>query len=215
MSPIVKICGLSTPETLEAALAAGADMLGFVFFPPSPRHLSLETARALAARVAGRARKVALTVDAEDAALDAIMAALDPDLTQLHGSESPARVAAIGARFARPTIKAIGISTADDLDAVRAYAGVADRVLLDARPPRDATRPGGNARAFDWSLLAGARLPDGWILSGGLDPDNVRRAIETTGAPAVDVSSGVETAPGVKSPELIRRFVAAARAAGR
>ncbi len=213
MQLLVKICGLSTSPTLDAALEAGADMVGFVFFPPSPRHLSLDTARALAARVAGRAKIVALTVDADDATLAAILPALGPDILQLHGHEPPERAADIRARFGRPVMKAIGVSTAADLAPIQRYTGAVDRILLDAKPPRDATRPGGNARAFDWSVLADARISLPWMLSGGLNPANVAEAIGATGAPGVDVSSGVETAPGVKNAGLIQAFVANARAA--
>jgi len=213
MSLIVKICGLSRADTVEAALEAGADMLGFVFFPPSPRHLQLAAARELGARVAGRAAIVALTVDADDATLADVVAALSPDWLQLHGSETPERSAAVRARFGLPVMKAIGVSTAGDLAAISRYAGAVDRVLLDAKPPKEATRPGGNARAFDWTLLSGVPLPSGWMLSGGLDPANVADAIRLTGAPGVDVSSGVERSPGVKDAALIRDFVARARAA--
>ncbi len=212
MSLIIKICGLSTPDAVDAALIAGADMLGFVFFPPSPRHIGLDRARDLGARVGARAQKVALTVDADDATLDGIIASLAPDLLQLHGSETPERVAELRQRYGLPVMKAIGVSTAADLAGMDRYVGAADRLLLDAKPPRDATRPGGNARAFDWSLLAGAQIPLPWMLSGGLDPANVAEAIRLTGAPGVDVSSGVESAPGVKDTALIRAFVANARA---
>jgi phosphoribosylanthranilate isomerase len=212
LSFTVKICGLSTPETLDAALNAGADMVGFVFFPPSPRHLSLARAHELGARVRG-AGKVALTVDADDALLAAVIDALSPDLLQLHGRETPGRVADIRRRFGIPVMKAIGVSSAADLDSVAAYAAVADRILFDAKPPRDSAIPGGNGLAFDWRLIAGVRLDRPWMLSGGLGPDNVAEAIATAHAPGVDVSSGVETAPGVKDPALIASFIARARAA--
>jgi phosphoribosylanthranilate isomerase len=213
VSLIVKICGLSTPEALDAALDAGADMVGFVFFEASPRHVGFEKARALGKRVGGRARKVALTVDADDTLLDAIVDALEPDLLQLHGKEPPARVAAVKKRFGLQAMKAIAVATKDDLGAVSAYTTVADRLLFDARAPREATRPGGLGRSFDWALLKDfdAGLP--FMLSGGLDAGNVADALLITCAPGVDVSSGVESAPGVKDVEKIRVFVRAARLA--
>ena len=213
MALLVKICGLSTEETLDAALHAGADRVGFVFFPPSPRHLGLDRAAALAARARGRAAIVALTVDAPDAALDEIVAALAPDLLQLHGRETPARTADVGTRFGRPVIKALGVSNASEVAGAAAYAGAADEVLFDAKPPKGAVLPGGNGVSFDWRLLAALDLPVPFMLSGGLGPRNVGEALRVTRAPAVDVSSGVETAPGVKSPELIAAFVRAARGA--
>lgn len=209
----IKICGLKTAATLEAALEAGADLVGFVHFPKSPRHVSLEEAPALAAQVRGRALKVALTVDADDATLAAVIAALDPDILQLHGRESVERVAAIRALFGRPVMKALPVSRRKDLATVPAFAAVADRLLFDAKPAPDDLLPGGNGRPFDWTLLAGLDVPRPVMLSGGLDPDNVARAIAVTGVDGVDVSSGVEDAPGVKSPEKIRAFVAAARSA--
>jgi phosphoribosylanthranilate isomerase len=213
MSLTVKICGLSTEETLDAALAAGADMVGFVFFQRTPRFVSTEKAAALARRIHGRAKTVALTVDFDDATLDAIVTGLNPDWLQLHGHESVERAAAIRHRYGKRILKAIGIATAADLDATHPYAEVVDAFLLDAKPPKDATRPGGNARTFDWTILSGFRPPVPYLLSGGLNPTNVAEAISISGAPGVDVSSGVETAPGVKSPDLIRTFIANARAA--
>jgi phosphoribosylanthranilate isomerase len=213
MTLLVKICGLRTEDTLDVALEEGADLVGFVFFPPSPRHLCYDVARALGARVAGRAGKVALTVDADDAVLAAILEALDPDMLQLHGKEPPARVAAIKARFGRPVMKAIPVETRADLAAVAAYAGVADRLLFDARAPREATRPGGLGKPFDWHLLENLDPGVPFMLSGGLDPGNVAEALRVTRAPGVDVSSGVERAPGEKDPDKIRAFVRAARAA--
>jgi phosphoribosylanthranilate isomerase len=215
MSLIVKICGLSTPVALEAALDAGADMVGFVFFPPSPRHVAFETASALGRRVRGRAQKVALTVDADDALLTAIVAALEPDLLQLHGKEPPARVAAIRRNFGLPVMKAIAVAAKGDLGAVAAFADVADRMLFDGRPPREATRPGGLGKAFDWRLLEDLDPGVPFMLSGGLDAGNVSEALRITRAPAVDVSSGVERAPGEKDPDKIRAFVRAARDAVR
>jgi phosphoribosylanthranilate isomerase len=214
MSLLVKICGLSTPDTLDVALDAGADMVGFVFFPPSPRHIDdLDRARALGARVRGRAEKVALTVDADDATLAALVEALAPDLLQLHGRETPDRVRAVRTRFGLPVMKALPIERRDDLAAIEAYAGTADRILFDARAPREATRPGGLGRAFDWHLLQNLDRNLAFMLSGGLDAGNVAEALAITRAPAVDVSSGVERAPGEKDPDKIRAFIRAARAA--
>ena len=213
MDLIVKICGLATAEALDAAIEAGADMVGFVFFPPSPRHLGLAAAQALGRRVRGRAQKVALSVDADDALLDAVVEALQPDLLQLHGKETPARIAALKARFGRPVIKAIAIESGADLAAVAAYAGVADRLLFDARPPRAATRPGGLGKSFDWRLLENVDPGVPFLLSGGLDAANVGEALRITRAPGVDVSSGVERAPGQKDPDKIRSFIRAAREA--
>jgi phosphoribosylanthranilate isomerase len=213
MALTVKICGLRTEDTLDVALEAGADLVGFVFFPPSPRHLGYEAARALGARVAGRAGKVALTVDADDAVLAAIVAALKPDMLQLHGKEPPARVAALKQRFGLPVVKAIAVAARADLAAVAAYAPVADWLLFDARAPREATRPGGLGKPFDWRLLE--KLDPGvpFMLSGGLDAGNVAEALRVTRAGGVDVSSGVERAPGEKDPDKIRAFIRAARLA--
>ena len=213
MTPIVKICGLSTGLTLDAALDAGADTVGFVFFPKSPRHIDWETARALGRQARGRATIVALSVDAGDDTLRRIVDALAPDLMQLHGQESPARVNEIRELFSRPTMKAIGVATHGDLAAAEAYEGFADMLLIDAKPPKGAVLPGGNGRPFDWDLTSNFRSPLPWLLSGGLDPDNVVSAIARSGARGVDVSSGVESAPGVKEVAKIRAFVAAARRA--
>lgn len=213
MSLEIKICGLSTPETLDAALGAGADMVGMVFFAPSPRHVDLATATALAARARGRAVIVALTVDADDATLAAIVDTARPDMLQLHGKENPERVAAVRVRFGLPVMKAIGIATAADLARLSAYADVADRLLLDAKPPKDALLPGGNGVPFDWNLLAGLDLTRPFMLSGGLDPDNVGEAVRRVRPPGIDVSSGVERAPGIKDPARIAAFLRAARAA--
>jgi phosphoribosylanthranilate isomerase len=210
---LIKICGLSTPETLEAALAAGADMVGFVFFEKSPRHLSYEKAAELGALVKGRARKFALSVDADDARLDAIAASLKPDALQLHGHESPERVAAIRARYGVSICKVIGVSGAADLAAAPAYRAVADWLLLDTKPPKDALHPGGNGVSFDWTLLDGFDHSLPFMLSGGLDPANVAEAIRVSHPDGVDVSSGVEDRPGVKNPDKIRAFIEAARAA--
>jgi phosphoribosylanthranilate isomerase len=212
MSLLVKICGLSTAETLDVALGEGADAVGFVFFAPSPRHLSYEAARKLGARVKGQAEKVALTVDADDAIFAAIVESLHPDALQLHGKESPARVAAIKQRFALPVMKAIPIEVRADLAVIADYAGVADRLLFDARAPREATRPGGLGKPFDWRLLENLDPGVPFMLSGGLDAGNVAEALRVTRARAVDVSTGVERAPGEKDPDKIRAFVRAARA---
>lgn len=215
MSLIVKICGLSSPEALDIALEAGADMVGFVFFPPSPRNISLETARMLGKRVRERAQKVALTVDADDAMLEAVVEALQPDVLQLHGKELPGRVAALRQKFGRLVMKAIAVETKADFSAMEAYGGVADRLLFDARPPREATRPGGLGRAFEWQLLRNLEPGMPFMLSGGLNVGNVGEALRITRAPGVDVSSGVERAPGEKDLDMIRAFVRAAREAAR
>jgi len=211
MSVIVKICGLSTEETLDAALDAGAEMVGFVFFPKSPRFVAPARARELAERVRGRAEIVALTVNMSEPDLEAIVDAVRPDWLQLHGSETPDEVAAVQKRFGLGVLKAIGVSGAADLPAILAHAGIADRLLLDAKPPKGSALPGGNGLAFDWGVLDAldASLP--YMLSGGLDPDNVADALSRTRAIGVDVSSGVESAPGIKDPERIRAFLAAAR----
>jgi phosphoribosylanthranilate isomerase len=211
MTTKIKICGLSTRDTLEAALTACADYVGFVFFARSPRNLSLAQARELAGIVEGRAKKVALVVDADDTMLDAIIANLRPDMLQLHGCETPERVAAIRARTGLPVMKAIGVATADDVAHAAAWRYAANMILFDAKPPPDALVPGGNGRPFDWSLLRGVDPGLPWMLSGGLDAGNVGEALKMTRAPAVDVSSGVETAPGVKDAGLIRAFIEAAR----
>ena len=207
----VKICGLTTPEALDAALEVGADLVGFVFFPPSPRNLGLEAARMLGAQVGARAGKVALTVDATDDKLLAIVEALKPDMLQLHGKETPERVVQVRTRYGLPVVKALPVAERADLSPIREYAQVADRLLFDARPPKEATRPGGLGRRFDWTLLAGVNPGVPYMLSGGLDAGNVAEALRITRAPGVDVSSGVESAPGVKDPERIREFVRAAR----
>ena len=213
MSLIVKICGLSTPETLDAALAAGADMVGFVFFPPSPRHLDLASARSLGAQVRGRALKVALTVDADDTTLGNIVETLRPDLLQLHGKETVARMRDIKQVFGLPVMKAIGVETAADLTPLAGHAAVADRILFDARAPKEATRPGGLGQPFDWHLLENLDLKIPFMLSGGLTADNLADALRITRAGGVDVSSGVERARGVKDVEMIRAFIRAARTA--
>jgi phosphoribosylanthranilate isomerase len=212
MALTIKICGLRTPETLDVALESGADLVGFVFFPPSPRNLGLESSRRLGEQVHGRAGKVALTVDATDDTLREIVAALKPDMLQLHGKELPERVAVIRSRFGLPVMKALPIASRRDLSQIRLYAKVADRLIFDARAPKDATRPGGLGTPFDWTLLAGLNPEIPFMLSGGLNACNVAEAVAVTQAPGVDVSSGVERAPGVKDPDKIREFVRAARA---
>jgi len=212
MSLIVKICGLSTPLTLDAALSAGADMVGFVFFPASPRHVDLDTARLLGKQAKGRAIKVALSVDADDALLANSIDALQPQILQLHGSESVARIRDIKQKFGLPVMKAIAVSGKADLAALPGYAAVCDRILFDAKPPKDATRPGGLGEPFDWHLLEGLNLALPFMVSGGLDAGNVAEALRITRAGGVDISSGVESAPGIKDPDMIRDFIRAARA---
>ena len=209
-----KICGLRTAADVAAAADAGAAYVGFVFFAKSPRHLDIEIAAALAAEVPLGVCKVALTVDATDAELDAIVARVPLDMLQLHGKETPERVAEIKARFGLPVMKAIGIADAEDLSQIDRYAPVADQLLIDAKPPRNAELPGGNGLAFDWRLLAGRKYwQKPWMLAGGLTPENVAEAIRMTGARQVDVSSGVESAPGQKDAALIGSFTRAALAA--
>ena len=215
MSLQVKICGLKSPEPLEVALESGADLVGFVFFAPSPRHLGLEAARQLSAQVGRRAGKVALSVDANDETLHGIVDALKPDWLQLHGSETPERVAVVRSRFGIPVMKVLPIEQRDDLSPVRLYAKVADCLVFDARPAPDATRPGGLGKTFDWNLLNGVDPATDFMLSGGLDVSNVAEALAITNASGVDVSSGVERAPGQKDPDKIRAFIRAARAAER
>lgn len=209
----IKICGIKDLAAMDAALEAGADLVGLVFFPPSPRNVSLQAGAELAARARGKALVAALIVDAEDVFVRLLADKVGPDLLQLHGTETPERVAEVRKRFGIPVMKALPVAEAADLEALPAYAAVADRILFDARPPKDATRPGGHGRPFDWNLLARLERTKPIMLSGGLDPDNVAAAIETVRPDAVDVSSGVEQAPGVKDPEKIRAFVANARKA--
>lgn len=210
----VKICGLSTPETLDAALEAGADLVGFVRFPKSPRHVSLELGRKLSDQAKGRALRVVLLADADDEAIAQAVEAFDPDLLQLHGHESPERVSAIRARFGYPIMKAVGIAEASDLEAIASYAGGVEHLLLDAKPPRTPEAlPGGNGLSFDWRLLNGLDPSLSFMLSGGLNPDNVAEAVRLTRPKAVDVSSGVESGPGIKDPRKIEAFIKAARAA--
>lgn len=210
MSVRVKICGLTEPAGLAAAVAAEAAYVGFVFFPKSPRNLAIAAARDLALSVPPGVAKVALTVDAGDEALDAILREVPIDMLQLHGHESPARVADVRARHGLPVMKALGVAGAVDLPQIEAYAAVADQILVDAKPPKGADLPGGNGLAFDWRLIAGRRWPVPWMLAGGLTPGNVAEAIRLTGARQVDVSSGVESAPGVKDPAKVAAFCGAA-----
>ena len=209
----IKICGLRTPQDVAAAVACGADDIGLVFFEKSPRHLSLDDAAALALAVPLGVRKVALTVDATDDDLDALLARVPVDLLQLHGHETPDRVAYIRARTGVPVMKAVGIADSDDLDQLDAYMAVAEEVLVEAKPPKTGDLPGGNGLSFDWRLLDGRRWSVPWMLAGGLRPSNVAEAIRLTGAPQVDVSSGVERNPGEKDPDMIRDFCAAVRGA--
>ncbi len=211
----VKICGLTSAEQVHTAVAAGADYVGFVFFPRSPRALSIRAARAAALAAPPGVAKVALTVDAEDALLDAILAEVPIDILQLHGAETPARVQAVKAQSGLAVMKAVGLAEAADLAELDRQMRVADQVLVDAKPPRGAARPGGNAVAFDWRLIAGRRWPVPWLLAGGLTPENVAEAIRLTGARQVDVSSGVEDAPGHKDPARITAFIKAAHRATR
>jgi phosphoribosylanthranilate isomerase len=207
----VKICGLTTAETMAAALDAGADLVGLVFFERSPRHVTLVQARDLAEHARGRAEIVALVVDADDATLHAINMAVAPDLLQVHGKETPERVATIKTLCGKPVMKAISVETADDAAAALTFQGIADLILFDAKAPKGARLPGGNGVAFDWRALDAVKSQVPWMLSGGLTPDNVSLAIRLTGATAVDVSSGVESTPGVKDIGKIRQFIHAAR----
>lgn len=206
----VKICGLTRPQDVSAAVDTGASYLGFVFYPRSPRHVTPQEAAPLAASAPPGVAKVALLVDADDDAIDAVTATVPIDILQLHGRETPQRVAAVKARTWLPVMKAVGLSGPDDLAALRAHEAVADMVLVDAKPPAGGGLPGGNGLAFDWRLIAGRRWPRPWMLAGGLTPESVAEAIVLTGARQVDVSSGVEAAPGRKDPARIARFCAAA-----
>lgn len=214
MSIEVKICGINAPGALSAAVEAGADYVGFIFYPPSPRYVTPDEAGALARAAPAHVRKVGLLVDADDETIADTVTAVRLDMLQLHGRESPGRVAEIRARFALPVMKAVPIAGADDVAAADDYCRAAERLLFDAKPPKDMedALPGGNALAFDWRLLAGKTWPLPWMLSGGLDAGNVAEAVQTSGARAVDVSSGVEDRPGLKNPDKIRAFIAAAKA---
>ena len=211
MDTRVKICGLKTPEAVASAVDAGAQYLGFVFFPKSPRHVDIPTARALAMEVPVGVAKVALVVNATDAELDRITSEVPLDMLQLHGSESLERVAQIRARYGLPVMKAVGVAGSNDLAALDAYGMVADQILVDTKAPKGADIPGGNGRTFDWGLISKRGWNAPWMLAGGLTAENVVSAIRMTGAKQVDLSSGVESAPGVKDPAKIRAFMAAIR----
>jgi phosphoribosylanthranilate isomerase len=215
MGLIVKICGLSTPEAIDAALGAGADMIGLAFFPPSPRFVSVPEAARLAAHARGRGEVAAFTVDMDEAGIATIVEAVRPDWLQLHGHEPAEQVRALKRRFGLPVMKVIGVREKADLALADAYRGIADRLLLDAKPPKGADRPGGNALAFDWTILDGFDPGFPWMLSGGLNAGNVGEAVAMTQPAGVDVSSGVESAPGRKDLDLIAAFIAAARVAER
>ena len=213
MAVLAKICGVTTPEAVRAALDGGATYLGFNFFATSPRHVGLEAAQRMAEPVRGRAKVVAVTVDPSDAEVDRIAEGLRPDLIQLHGSESPARVREIAARSNTAAIKVLPVSDAADLEAAADYELVAQHLMFDTKPAKDASLPGGAGRPFDWTLLVGRRFRRAWFLAGGLNPWNLAHAVQRTGAPMVDVSSGVERGPGLKDPALITAFLDAARKA--
>lgn len=208
----IKICGLKTPDTLAAALAGAASHVGFIFFPKSPRNIAPDEAGDLRRAARGRAKAVAVTVDAADAELDAIVAAMAPDMLQLHGKETPERVAAVKARYRLPVMKALSVGKAGDLDAVKPFIGIADRFLLDAKPPKGSELPGGNGVSFDWTLLSGLGPRIDYLLSGGLNAKNVADALRLTNPPGIDISSGVESAPGVKDVGLIEAFFRAVAA---
>jgi phosphoribosylanthranilate isomerase len=211
MSVSAKICGVSTPEAVRAALDGGAAYLGFVFFARSPRNLAPQAAARLAEPVRGRAKIVALLVDPDDAAVDGVAGVLRPDLIQLHGAESPSRAREVAARAGAGVIKALPVSEGADLAAAQAYESVVEHLMFDARPPKGAATPGGTGVRIDWTLLAGRRFRRPWFLAGGLDPWNLAEAVQQSGAPLVDVSSGVERGPGLKDPALIRAFLDAAK----
>lgn len=208
----VKICGLRDQTNIDAAAAAGARYIGFVFFERSPRAVTFEQAAALAVAAPVGLAKVGLVVNPDDAFLTDLLNVVPLDMIQLHGSETPARVAEVRQKFGLPVMKAVGVADASDLAQLDAYEAVADQILLDAKPPRDATLPGGNGHTFDWGLIAGRLWTKPWMLAGGLTVDNVGTAIARTGVKQIDLSSGVESAPGVKDPALIAQFVAAAQA---
>ena len=208
----VKICGLATVDDVRACADAGANYMGLVFFEKSPRNIIIQAARELALAAPLGLAKVALVVNPSDAELDAITATVPLDMLQLHGRETPERVAEVKARYGLPVMKAVGIADGDDLPKLESYFGVADQILVDAKPPKDGELPGGNGLSFDWRLIAGRRWPCPWMLAGGLTPENVAEAVKMTGAKQVDVSSGVEDAPGQKNAELIQKFVQSSRA---
>ena len=208
----VKICGLANVDDVRACADAGANYMGLVFFEKSPRNITIPAARELALAAPLGLAKVALVVNPSDAELDAITATVPLDMLQLHGRETPERVAEVKARYGLPVMKAVGIADGDDLPKLESYFGVADQILVDAKPPKGGELPGGNGLSFDWRLIAGRRWPCPWMLAGGLTPENVAEAVKMTGAKQVDVSSGVEDAPGQKNAELIQKFVQSSRA---
>ena len=208
----VKICGLATVDDVRACADAGANYMGLVFFEKSPRNITIPAARELALAAPLGLAKVALVVNPSDAELDAITGTVPLDMLQLHGRETPERVAEVKARYGLPVMKAVGIADEDDLPKLESYFGVADQILVDAKPPKGGELPGGNGLSFDWRLIAGRRWPCPWMLAGGLTPENVAEAVKMTGAKQVDVSSGVEDAPGQKNAELIQKFVQSSRA---
>ena len=207
----VKICGISTVDDVRACAGAGANYMGLVFFEKSPRNITIPAARDLALAAPVGLAKVALVVNPSDAELDAIAGTVPLDMIQLHGRETPERVAEVKARYGLPVMKAVGIADANDLPKLERYFGVADQILVDAKPPKGGELPGGNGLSFDWRLIAGRRWPCPWMLAGGLTPENVAEAVKMTGTKQVDVSSGVEDAPGQKNAELIQKFVQSSR----
>ncbi|TIQ48628.1 phosphoribosylanthranilate isomerase [Mesorhizobium sp.] len=209
----IKICGLKTDAAMAAALAGGASHVGFIFFAKSPRYVDPAEAGRLREAATGKAKAVAVTVDANDAFLDEIVAKMRPDMLQLHGAETPARVAELKARYRLPVMKVLSVSEAADLDRLKPYIGIADRIIFDAKPPKGSQLPGGNGVAFDWHILAGLDASLDYMLSGGLNAANIGDALRLANPPAIDISSGVESAPGVKDPVLIEQFFRAVRAA--
>ena len=209
----IKICGLKTDEAMAAALAGGASHVGFIFFAKSPRYVEPTEAGRLRQAAIGKARAVAVTVDADDAFLDEIVEKMRPDMLQLHGAETPARVAEVKARYGLPVVKVFSVSEAADLDRIKPFIGIADRFMFDAKPPKGSQLPGGNGVAFDWRILAGLDAGLDYMLSGGLNAANIGDALRSANPPAIDISSGVESAPGVKDPALIEQFFRAVRAA--
>jgi len=211
MAVLVKICGIATADAADAVVRAGADFAGLMFHPGSPRRVDLPQAAALAERMRGRVRLVAVMSDLPDESIGAVVGSVKPDLIQLHGAETAARVGAIRSRFGVPVMKVVSVATADDLAGVAAHDDAADMLMFDAKAPAGATREGGHGAAFDWQILRARKFQKPWLLAGGLNAENVARAIRACEAPGVDVSSGVEIAPGTKSPDMIAAFVSAAR----
>ncbi|MCO6390911.1 phosphoribosylanthranilate isomerase [Aliihoeflea aestuarii] len=209
----IKICGLKTEAAVNAALGNGASHIGFIFFEKSPRHIEPDEAHRLREGARGKAKAVAVTVDADDAVLDAIVSAMSPDMIQLHGKETPQRASEVKQRYGLPVMKAFAVSTPDDLALIAPYRGIADRFLFDAKPPKGSDLPGGNGVSFDWRLLAALDRDVDYMLSGGLNVGNIGDALRQTNPPGIDISSGVESAPGIKDPALIEEFFAAIRAA--